>query len=162
MSQIEFQRLNKLKLLAVGEEEATNTNSLRTSNKRRGSVVVSRARKGGTLMSACHLKVKRNIFSVPQENPTPAYRLPVYPTKTGKQRKELDFFFFGYQIQTQQTAAHATGSCNRRKQEPPRPGTGSGKSTTRIQRNFHRPSEAKKKNMQRPSNSLLPPPPQQE
>lgn len=63
------------------------------SNKRRGSVVVSRARKGGTLMSACHLKVKRNIFSVPQENPTPAYRLPVYPTKTGKQRKELDFFF---------------------------------------------------------------------
>jgi hypothetical protein len=113
-------------------------------------------------MSACHLKVKRNIFRFHKKTQPQLIVSPYIQPRPANSERSSIFFFFGYQIQTQQTAAHATGSCNRRKQEPPRPGTGSGKSTTRIQRNFHRPSEAKKKNMQRPSNSLLPPPPQQE
>jgi hypothetical protein len=103
---------------------------------------------------------KEHLFGSTRK-PNPSLSSPRISNQDRQTAKGARFFFFGYQIQTQQTAAHATGSCNRRKQEPPRPGTGSGKSTTRIQRNFHRPSEAKKKNMQRPSNSLLPPPQQQ-
>nr|TKW29866.1 hypothetical protein SEVIR_3G423000v2 [Setaria viridis] len=82
------------------------------------------------------LSVRKEELSLLQENPTPAYH--PYPTKTGKQRKELDFFSKFRQNKQQHTLPTLVIQ-----ESKSSPGTENSKST-RIQRNFHRPTEAKK------------------